>query len=235
MAATDHQATPASAAGHRRDPPGGSARPARASIICSPRRRSNPISIRRAQAQTSSAQRAVPVHRPDLARHDEASRARRSATATMPTRSAQDATGAIEVADPACAARDPAACATTRPRTPLMAGAFTRTNAAQLAARLGRQPTEGELYIAHFLGADGAGKLDQPRSAISRKRAAATLFPAAASANRSIFLRRRPAAQRWREVLWPDRLALSGRRSRHWPCRPLPTTATASRRRTPPA
>ena len=36
----------------------------------------------------------------------------------------------------------------------LMAGAFTKLNAGKLADRLGRGPTEGELYIAHFLGAD---------------------------------------------------------------------------------
>ena len=36
----------------------------------------------------------------------------------------------------------------------LMAGAFTKANAGKLAARLGRGPTEGELYIAHFLGPD---------------------------------------------------------------------------------
>jgi hypothetical protein len=32
----------------------------------------------------------------------------------------------------------------------VMAGAFTRNNAERLTTRLGRQPTEGELYIAHF-------------------------------------------------------------------------------------
>ena len=40
---------------------------------------------------------------------------------------------------------DPAASA-------MMAGAFTRNNADQLQAAIGRPPTEGELYIAHFLG-----------------------------------------------------------------------------------
>ena len=40
-----------------------------------------------------------------------------------------------------------------------MAGAFTKANAGKLAARLGRDPTEGELYIAHFLGATGASRL----------------------------------------------------------------------------
>ena len=42
-----------------------------------------------------------------------------------------------------------------------MAGAFTQTNAAQLAAALGRQPSEGELYIAHFLGSDGRLEADR--------------------------------------------------------------------------
>lgn len=68
----------------------------------------------------------------------------------------------------------------------VMAGAFTRNNAAQLAAAIGRQPSEGELYLAHFLGHDGAAKLigaalTQPSAS------AADLFPRAAAANRSIF------------------------------------------------
>src|ERR1700730_12927587 len=41
----------------------------------------------------------------------------------------------------------------------VMAGAFTKANASALNERLGRSPSEGELYIAHFLGADGAGRL----------------------------------------------------------------------------
>ena len=40
----------------------------------------------------------------------------------------------------------------------MMAGAFTRANADQLQSAIGRAPSEGELYIAHFLGPDGAGK-----------------------------------------------------------------------------
>jgi hypothetical protein len=67
-----------------------------------------------------------------------------------------------------------------------MAGAFTRGNAAQLAQTLGRQPTESELYMAHFLGADGAGKLIAAASSRADTNAAA-LFPGAAAANRSIF------------------------------------------------
>ena len=68
----------------------------------------------------------------------------------------------------------------------MMAAAFTRANADQLAAVIGRTPTEGELYIAHFLGSDGAAKLigavdSEPTAS------AAALFPQAAAANRPIF------------------------------------------------
>jgi hypothetical protein len=38
----------------------------------------------------------------------------------------------------------------------VMAGAFTRANSAFLSVRLGRSPSEGELRIAHLLGAGGA-------------------------------------------------------------------------------
>lgn len=68
----------------------------------------------------------------------------------------------------------------------MMAGAFSRSNAAQLAGELGRPPSEGELYIAHFMGADGASRLIN--TAISRPNArAADVFPQAAGANRPIF------------------------------------------------
>jgi hypothetical protein len=97
----------------------------------------------------------------------------------------QGVDGRYQVTDPAARQailglrNDPAASAT-------MAGAFTRGNAAQLAGALGRQPSESELYMAHFLGAEGAGKLI---SAATRQpdASAAGLFPAAAAANRSIF------------------------------------------------
>jgi Transglycosylase SLT domain len=67
-----------------------------------------------------------------------------------------------------------------------MAGAFTQTNAAQVAASIGRPPSEGELYIAHFLGPDGAARLIGA-AATQPQANAATLFPQAAAANRSIF------------------------------------------------
>ena len=68
----------------------------------------------------------------------------------------------------------------------MLAGALTRSNAAQVSSAIGRPPTEGELYIAHFLGPDGAGRLIGAAS--SRPRAsAATMFPQAAAANPGIF------------------------------------------------
>ncbi|HEU4659562.1 MAG TPA: transglycosylase SLT domain-containing protein [Pseudolabrys sp.] len=68
----------------------------------------------------------------------------------------------------------------------IMAGAFARSNAAQLQTALGRPPTEAELYIAHFLGSDGAQKLIGMASK-NPQAIAADIFPAAAAANRSVF------------------------------------------------
>jgi len=69
-----------------------------------------------------------------------------------------------------------------------MAGAFTQSNQAMLTERLGRAPTEGELYIAHFLGPSGAVQLISAAQKNPRANAAA-MFPQAANANRSIFYR----------------------------------------------
>ena len=68
----------------------------------------------------------------------------------------------------------------------LMAGAFTKANAGKLAARLGRTPTEGELYIAHFLGPTGASRLIGLADT-NPLTSAAAMFPGAARANRTIF------------------------------------------------
>ena len=75
--------------------------------------------------------------------------------------------------------RDPAANAA-------MAGAFTQQNGAELRERLGRPATTGELYMAHFLGAQGATKLIAA-AATTPQAKAADLFPNAAAANRSVF------------------------------------------------
>jgi hypothetical protein len=70
----------------------------------------------------------------------------------------------------------------------LMAGELAGENSVYLKGRVGREPTSGELYIAHFLGAKGSGDLIE--AAQSRPGAsAAALFPDAASANPAIFYR----------------------------------------------
>jgi hypothetical protein len=75
-----------------------------------------------------------------------------------------------------------------------MAGAFTQANSAELREQLGRPATDGELYIAHFLGATGAAKLIR-QAATAPRVAAAGLFPAGAEANRAIFYDRRGHAR----------------------------------------
>ena len=68
----------------------------------------------------------------------------------------------------------------------LMAGAFTKQNAASLRGKIGREPTDGELYIAHFLGAGGAAKLITAASQNPGAKAT-SLFARAARSNNSIF------------------------------------------------
>lgn len=69
-----------------------------------------------------------------------------------------------------------------------MAAEFAADNKAHLQGRLGSDPEPVDLYLAHFLGAEGASRfLEAYRT--DPEQPAATLFPAAASANRSIFYR----------------------------------------------
>lgn len=67
-----------------------------------------------------------------------------------------------------------------------MAGEFTRANRQHLRAALGRDPSHGELYVAHFMGAGGATVLLR-EARLNPARSAASLFPTAAAKNRSIF------------------------------------------------
>ncbi|HUN96718.1 MAG TPA: transglycosylase SLT domain-containing protein [Bradyrhizobium sp.] len=67
-----------------------------------------------------------------------------------------------------------------------MAAVLTQANSSKLTGMLGRRPTDAELYMAHFMGVDGAAKLianaqDNPQAS------AVQLFPDAAAANRPIF------------------------------------------------
>lgn len=112
----------------------------------------------------------------------------------------------------------------------VMAGAFTRANAARLTGRLGRPPKEGELYIAHFLGASGAARLinlasDQPGTN------AANVFPSAAKANRAIFFDKQGHARSAAEVY----RALSGRYDLARAGPTIPTTSLVDVPITPPS
>jgi hypothetical protein len=70
----------------------------------------------------------------------------------------------------------------------LMAGELASDHASYLRGRMGRDPTAGELYAAHFLGPQGSARLIEAVRANPQAPAAA-LFPDAASANHSIFYR----------------------------------------------
>ena len=106
----------------------------------------------------------------------------------------QTASGNYDVRDPALRSEilklrsDPAANA-------LMAGAFTKSNAAAMSERLGRAPSEGELYIAHFLGVGGAARLIALAGS-NPNAGAADYFPNAAQSNPSIFYDRATGAAR---------------------------------------
>lgn len=93
--------------------------------------------------------------------------------------------GSYSVSDPASRKAildlrdDPAANAA-------MAGVLTHSNGFKLIGQIGRPPTDGELYMAHFMGVGGAAKLIT--SAETNPQASgAQLFPNAAAANRPIF------------------------------------------------
>jgi hypothetical protein len=75
-----------------------------------------------------------------------------------------------------------------------MAGVLTQSNSFKLTGKIGRRPTDAELYMAHFMGVGGAGKLisgaeDSPNANAAR------MFPNAAAANRSIFYDRSGTAR----------------------------------------
>jgi Transglycosylase SLT domain len=70
----------------------------------------------------------------------------------------------------------------------LMAGELASDHAAYLRGRVGRDPTSGELYAAHVLGAQGSARLIETVRSNPGAQAAA-LFPEAAAANKGLFYR----------------------------------------------
>lgn len=67
-----------------------------------------------------------------------------------------------------------------------LAAAFTKTNGDYLQSKFGRMPSAGELYIAHFLGAQGAERMFTA-GLQNPDQIAANLFPRQAAANKAIF------------------------------------------------
>jgi hypothetical protein len=110
----------------------------------------------------------------------------------------KSSSGNYSVGDPAARAAimklrdDPAAASS-------MAAVLTQSNSFKLTGKIGRRPTDGELYMAHFMGVGGAARLisnaeDNPNASGAR------LFPNAAAANRSIFFDRSGRARNVSEV-----------------------------------
>jgi hypothetical protein len=110
----------------------------------------------------------------------------------------KSSSGNYSVSDPAARTAvmklrdDPAAASS-------MAAVLTQSNSFKLTGKIGRRPTDGELYMAHFMGAGGAAKLisnaeDNPQASGAR------LFPNAAAANRPIFFDRSGRARSVSEV-----------------------------------
>ena len=110
----------------------------------------------------------------------------------------KSSSGGYSVSDPAARSAilklrdDPAAASS-------MAAVLTQSNSFKLTGMIGRRPTDGELYMAHFMGVGGAAKLisnaeDNPQASAAR------LFPNAAAANRSIFYDRTGQARTVSEV-----------------------------------
>lgn len=93
----------------------------------------------------------------------------------------------------------------------LLAGDLANDNRASLQATLGRDPDNAELYLAHFLGADGAGRF-LTGLASNPDASAADLLPTAAAANRNIFFSRSGAPRSLAGVmaLLRDRLDAAG-------------------------
>lgn len=92
------------------------------------------------------------------------------------------------------------------PRTSaLMAGHYASDSRDRLEDRLGRDVGNGELYAAHFLGADSASRLIK-LNATNPNASAASAFPQAANANRSVFYHADGSDKSVREVYaWATR------------------------------
>src|SRR3954447_25375250 len=82
----------------------------------------------------------------------------------------------------------------------LMTGEMINTHRQILAGKVARDPSFGELYMAHFLGVHGAKRFMDLLSERPEKRASKA-FPRAAKANRSLFYASKTDAPRKRKAL----------------------------------
>jgi hypothetical protein len=80
-----------------------------------------------------------------------------------------------------------------------MAAVLTQSNSFQLTGKIGRRPSDAELYMAHFLGIGGAARLITSAEE-TPDTSAARMFPSAAAANRPIFYERTGQARSVSEV-----------------------------------
>lgn len=81
----------------------------------------------------------------------------------------------------------------------VMAAEHAADNKAYLEKRLGREAEPADLYMAHFLGVGGAAKFLAANDSTPNA-SAASLFPSAARANRSIFFDRQGNARSFADI-----------------------------------
>jgi hypothetical protein len=92
----------------------------------------------------------------------------------------------------------------------LMEGEYANETRCQMKSSLGRDVCQGELYAAHFLGPQAACKLIQANN-VQPGESAASIFPQAAEANRSVFFHSDGSAKSISEVYqWATRGGQSG-------------------------
>ena len=96
----------------------------------------------------------------------------------------------------------------------LMAGELASDHASYLRGRVGREPTGGELYAAHFLGPQGSARLIETARATPHA-SAASLFPDAAASNHAVFYRAGRAVSV--SELYTDLTSTAGQAGAHRP------------------
>ena len=92
-----------------------------------------------------------------------------------------------------------------------MAAVLTQSNSFKLTGKIGRRPTDAELYMAHFMGVGGAGKTDLERRGQSAGLCRADVSERRRGQPLDLLRSKRQRAQRLRSLLGAE-LALCRRR-----------------------